>query len=121
MKKLVVAGIALLVVGTAAFAAVRIGVYGVCPLTGRPICHAASVRTTTPDGVTGYEHRSESGAGAAMGVSADAFAAPSAEPISTSPCGKTRRHCCDEQAKVECHQPAQTAAPAPAPEPSTRP
>jgi len=37
MKKPVLAAIALLFVGTAAFAAVRIGVYGVCPLTGKPI------------------------------------------------------------------------------------
>lgn len=48
MKKLVVAGIALAVLGTVAFAAVRIGVYGVCPLTGQPLCCAKSPESCPP-------------------------------------------------------------------------
>jgi len=117
MKKLVVAGIALLVVSAGAFAAVRIGVYGVCPLTGRPLHHAAALRAPASDRPVADERGQASGA--AANASADAFAAPQAAAESSSPCAQKRRHCCDAEAKAECCKPA--AAPAPATEPSTRP
>jgi hypothetical protein len=119
MKKIVVAGIALLVAGTAAFAAVRIGVYGVCPLTGKPIHCSKSVCPPTPDCPLGSELCTESRVAANSGAnaSADAMAAPQTVSVPSAQCAQTRRHCCcKEQAQVE-RQPA----PAPASEPATRP
>jgi len=115
MKKFVVAGIALLLVGTAAFAAVRIGVYGVCPLTGKPLHRSKVVCPPTPECPFADERCTDSRGEAS--ATPDVSAAPQADAAPAAECAQTRRHCyCKEQAQVE-RQPAQ----APAAEPASRP
>jgi hypothetical protein len=89
MKKIVVAAL-VVGLGAAAFAAVRIHVYGVCPLTGTPLCPLA----------------------ADSGEAADQVATTSsAEGESDPACCRARRQC-DECPKPECRKDEASAAPA---------
>ena len=106
MRKAVVAGLALVLVSAAAFAAIRIGVYDVCPLTGRPLHRSVTSCPATPE--CPYEdERCESRVPATGIAAASVDHSAAAAAVAAEATAQRRSHCCPCSEKRECLQQAQ--------------